>query len=175
MKVEQWSIARVKPYERNARIIPPSAIEKVALSIQKFGWQQPIVVDSAGVIVAGHTRLLAAQKLGLKKVPVHVAAELSAEQIKAYRLMDNRSHQESEWNDDLLRFELGALAPLDLAVTGFDADELTALLVSTSDEPPDTFQEFDENIEIEHICPRCKFRFSGGETALRNSEHAAVG
>src|SRR5688572_20797986 len=98
MDVTLWPIDKVIPYARNARVIPPQAVDKVAASIREFGWRQPIVVDTAGVIVAGHTRLLGARKLGLTEVPVHVATELSAAQIKAYRLMDNRSHQETTWD-----------------------------------------------------------------------------
>jgi ParB-like chromosome segregation protein Spo0J len=73
MKIEEWSIDRPIPYARNARQIPQSAIDKVAASISEFGWRQPIVVDEHDVIIAGHTRLLAARKLGLATVPVHVA------------------------------------------------------------------------------------------------------
>jgi ParB-like chromosome segregation protein Spo0J len=95
MKIEIWPINRPIPYARNARIIPQAAIDKVAGSISEFGFRQPIVIDKDGIIVAGHTRLLAAQKLGLKEVPVHVASELTPIQIKAYRLADNRVNQES--------------------------------------------------------------------------------
>src|SRR6476619_5101663 len=101
MEVELWAIDQPVPYARNARKIPPAAVDKVAASIKEFGWRQPIVVDSAAVIIAGHTRLLAAQKLGLKQVPVHVATGLSPAQVKAYRLMDNRSHEEAAWDMDL--------------------------------------------------------------------------
>src|ERR1019366_6604674 len=98
MKIIQWAIDRLIPYARNARKIPPEAIAKVAASIQEFGWRQPIVVDCDRVVVAGHVRLLAAKQLGLEKVPVHVATALTPGQIKAFRLMDNRSHQESGWD-----------------------------------------------------------------------------
>jgi len=97
MKIELWPIDKLIPYARNARKIPQAAIDKVAASIKEFGWRQPIVVDVDGVIVAGHVRLLAAKQLGEKKVPVHVASGLTPGQIKAFRLMDNRSHQESGW------------------------------------------------------------------------------
>src|SRR5437764_15328718 len=102
MKIEIWPTDKPIPYARNARKIPQSAIDKVAGSIAEFGFRQPIVVDNAGIIVAGHTRLLAAQKLGLSEVPVHVASELTPIQIKAYRLADNRVNQESSFDDTLL-------------------------------------------------------------------------
>ena len=82
-----WPIERVKPYEGNPRI-NDAAVNAVARSIQKFGFRQPIVVDEDGVIVVGHTRWLAARKLGLNDVPVHVAKGLTPAQVKAYRLAD---------------------------------------------------------------------------------------
>jgi ParB-like chromosome segregation protein Spo0J len=114
MKIELWSIDRPQPYARNARKISDVAIEKVARSIKDFGWQQPIVVDAEGVVIAGHTRLLAAKSLGEKKVPVCVAADLSPEQVKAYRLADNRSHEEAEWDLEMLGAELFDLKGLGL-------------------------------------------------------------
>jgi ParB-like chromosome segregation protein Spo0J len=95
LRVEFRPISEITPYEGNPRVIPQSAVEKVAASIRQFGWQQPIVVDKAGVIVAGHTRRLAALHLGLKAVPVHVADDLSPDQIAAYRLADNRVADET--------------------------------------------------------------------------------
>jgi len=83
--------SQVVPYARNPRKNQAS-IANVAASIREFGFRQPIVVDSDMVIVVGHTRYLAALQLGMEKVPVHVAEGLSPEQIKAYRIMDNRSH-----------------------------------------------------------------------------------
>jgi hypothetical protein len=129
MKIEQWPIHRPIPYARNARKISPQAVDKVAASIQEFGFRQPIVVDKQGIIVAGHTRLLAAQKLGLSEVPVHVASELTPMQIKAYRLADNRVAMESSFDDDLLALELADLKLEDFALelTGFDPDELAGL------------------------------------------------
>ncbi len=90
MKVEQWKIGDVKPYEHNSRV-NDSAVDAVAASIQEFGFRQPIVVDEHGVIIVGHTRYKAALKLGLETVPVHVAKGLTSAQIKAYRLADNRT------------------------------------------------------------------------------------
>jgi ParB-like chromosome segregation protein Spo0J len=115
MKIEQWPIDKPQPYARNARKISDLAIEKVARSIKEFGWQQAIVVDGDGVVIAGHTRLLAAKQLGEKKVPVLVASDLTPEQVKAYRLADNRSHEEAEWDLDMLGAEL-----FDLKGLGFD-------------------------------------------------------
>ena len=165
MKIELWPIDKPIPYARNARKIPQSAIDKVAASIKEFGWQQPIVVDVNRVIVVGHVRLLAAKQLGLEKVPVHVAADLTPGQIKAFRLMDNRSHQESGWDMELLAPEMAELQALnvDASLTGFDADEISKFLDSTGSEgdPPESFREYDETIPTEHQCPKCGYTWSG--------------
>jgi len=122
-------IADVVPYVRNPRK-NTDAVAKVAASIREFGFRQPIVCDADMVVIAGHTRLLAAQSLGLKTVPVHIARGLSTAQVTAYRLADNRTGQDATWDNDLLGVELKALVGLDfdLALTGFNADELDALL-----------------------------------------------
>jgi DNA modification methylase len=135
MKIENWPVERPVPYARNARKISEAAIAKVATSLKEFGWRQPVVVDDEGVVIAGHTRLLAAQRLGLTKVPVHVAEGLTPEQVRAYRLMDNRSHEETEWDYELLGEELFDLKglDLDLGLTGFDSSELAELLAHSVD------------------------------------------
>jgi DNA modification methylase len=130
MEIQHWPTDRPKPFEQNPRKIPPKAIEKVATSLREFGWRQPIVVDEHGVIVCGHTRLLAARQLGLNQVPVHVATGLTPAQVRAYRIMDNRSHEEAKWDFDTLTAELLDLQGLeiDLSLTGFDTPELDRLL-----------------------------------------------
>lgn len=131
LEVCWWPVEKPIAYSRNARKIPERAIAKVAASIQEFGWQQPIVVDKDGVIICGHTRLLAAKKLGLKQAPVHVARNLTPAQVKAYRLMDNRSHDESSFDDELLIPELEELRGLDfdLGLTGFEQHEIDRFLI----------------------------------------------
>jgi len=131
MKIELWPIDKVIPYARNARKLSDAAPDKVAASILEFGWRQPIVVDAQRVIIAGHTRLLAARKLGLTEVPVHVADNLTPAQVKAYRLMDNRSHDETSWDLELLGPELMDLQNLgfgNLELTGFDEQEIADFL-----------------------------------------------
>src|SRR6202165_5814970 len=136
LRVSLWPIDKIIPFARNARKIPPSAVTKVAASIQEFGWRQPIVVDREGVIICGHTRLLAATKLGLNQVPVHVAENLSPAQVRAYRLMDNHSHEEAEWDMELLAPELEELRALDmdLKLTGFDPHEIDFMLANNQDD-----------------------------------------
>ena len=128
MRVELVPITRVIPYARNPRR-NQAAIAKVAGSIREFGFRQPIVVDPEMVVVVGHTRLEAARTLGLAEVPVHVAEGLSSAQLKAYRLADNRLHEEAEWDKELLGCELLELKELDfdLELTGFDKSEIEKL------------------------------------------------
>jgi len=132
--VEYWPIDKVKPYPANARKLTPGAIEKVAISIKTFGWQQPIVVDKKGVIVAGHTRHAAAKKLGYTVVPVHVAAHLTPAQIRAYRLADNRSNQETRWDLKILALEVNELKDLgvDMASLAFETIEIDRLTMQAS-------------------------------------------
>jgi hypothetical protein len=110
MKVELIEIGRVIPYARNPRR-NENAITKVAASIKEYGFRQPIVVDEEMVIIAGHTRLQAAQSLGLKKVPVHIADGLTLAQIKAYRLADNRTHEDAEWDTPSLVVKVSIGSP----------------------------------------------------------------
>lgn len=143
LTVENWPIDKPLPYARNPRKISDKAVEKVASSIKEYGFRQPIVVDGDGVIVAGHTRLQAARKLGLEEVPVHVAADLTPEQAKAYRLADNRAGQEAEWDDDLLGLELGELQGLDfdLDLTAFDDEEIGNILAGLGAEPLEEYPD----------------------------------
>jgi len=113
MNIEIWPIDRVRPYPGNPRKIKQPAIDKVALSIAQYGFRQPIVVDIDGVIIAGHVRWLGARKLGLEHVPVHVADNLTPEQIRGYRLMDNRSHEDTGWLPEALKAEILALKATD--------------------------------------------------------------
>jgi DNA modification methylase len=136
MLVELRSLDSIKPYPGNPRK-NDAAVQAVANSIQAFGWRSPIVVDEHGTIVAGHTRYLAAKKLGLEKVPVHVAVGLSPEQARAYRIADNQTANLSSWDDDKLIAELMGLqaAGVDLDLTGFTAEELSRLLETPAAEP----------------------------------------
>lgn len=118
MKVIMRSIADVIPYENNPRV-NDKAVEAVAASLKEFGFKQPIVVDSSGVIVVGHTRLKAAKLLGMSKVPVVVADDLTDEQIREYRLADNKTAELSEWDFGKLQEEMDALKDVDMSVFGF--------------------------------------------------------
>jgi DNA modification methylase len=129
MKIELRRIDGIQPYEKNPRH-NKDAVAAVAASLQEFGFRQPIVVDQEGVIVCGHTRWMAAKHLGLTKVPVHVAKDLTPEQIRAYRIADNQTSNLSSWDFQLLPIELAELrqAEYDLGLLGFSADQLSRLL-----------------------------------------------
>jgi DNA modification methylase len=129
MQIEMWPLTAIRPYENNPRVNDP-AVEAVAASIREFGFRQPIVLDEHGVIIVGHTRYKAARQLGLEEVPVHIARDLTAEQLKAYRLADNKTADLSDWDFNLLPIELAELQAMnyDLGLLGFDPDELARLL-----------------------------------------------
>ena len=135
MKIEQRKTSDITPYENNPRH-NDAAVEAVAASIKEFGFRQPIVVDEDGVIIVGHTRWKAAQKLGLEKIPVHVARDLTPGQARAYRIADNQTASIAEWNFDLLPVELNELKAVDfdLELLGFEAKELARLLNATPNE-----------------------------------------
>jgi len=121
VEIRMVPIDTIKPYERNPRK-NDAAVEKVANSIREFGFKQPIVVDADGIIIAGHTRYKAARKLGLSEVPVLQATDLTPEQVKAYRLADNKTAEFAEWDAELLGQELDELfaSEFDMRPFGFE-------------------------------------------------------
>ena len=139
MQVVAKSIDEINPYENNPRD-NDDAVDAVANSIKEFGWQQPIVVDNGGVIIAGHTRYKAAKKLGLKHVPVVVADNLTPDQVKAYRLADNKTAELADWDMDLLNDELDQIRDIDMSDFGFD--DLDSLELEDADTAKD--DNFDE-------------------------------
>lgn len=167
-KVAEKPLSDLKPYENNPRRIGDDAIAAVAESIRQFGFRVPIVIDADGVIVCGHTRYQAAQSLGLASVPCIVADDLTEEQIKAYRLADNRTSELSAWDFSALEAELDALSgAFDMGAFGFDFDsdagndaEAEAERIQTIDSGGeiDTGEYSDERFNCQ--CPKCGFRFN---------------
>jgi ParB-like chromosome segregation protein Spo0J len=129
MQIESRSIESITPYPQNPRK-NQTAVDAVARSIRDYGFRVPIILDKDGVIIAGHTRLLAAKQLGMTEVPVHVAHELTPEQAKALRIADNRLHELSTWDTDLLPVELAELKDLgiDLLTLGWSSEELAEIM-----------------------------------------------
>lgn len=153
------------PYENNPRI-NDGAVDAVAASIKQFGFKVPIVVDSNGVVVTGHTRLKAAKKLGLGSVPVIVADDLTPEQVKAFRLADNKTGELAQWDIDKLDIELDGIADIDMGDFGFDIDlggethdAEGENYDDSQDATPDEFKEYDEGIETKNKCPRCGYEW----------------
>jgi DNA modification methylase len=149
MKIEIADINTIKPYENNPRKLKDLAIEKVAMSLKEYGFRQPIVVDKDRIIVVGHTRFRASKKLGFKEVPITIADNLTPEQINAYRIADNRTAEESEWDNELLKMEIKDLEAKDfkLDLLGFNEDQLNDMLfeekqgLTDEDEVPEAPEE----------------------------------
>ena len=122
MNIVMKSVDDLTPYERNPRK-NEKAVKAVAKSIESFGFKIPIVIDASGVVICGHTRLKAAKRLGLDEVPCIVADDLTDEQIKAFRLADNKVAEQAEWDFDLLDEELSDILDFDMSEFGFEFDE----------------------------------------------------
>lgn len=135
-QIETLPITALKPFERNARTHSPDQVSKIAASLIEFGWTQPILVDEHNEIIAGHGRLLAAKQLKFAEVPVIRLEHLTPEQVRAYRIADNRLAELSGWDGALLAVELAELGDLDfdLDLTGFDGPDLDKLLASLEPE-----------------------------------------
>ena len=158
MRIKNIPIAQLKPYGRNPRH-NENAIQGVAESLKEFGWRQPIVAKSSGEIVVGHTRYEAAKILGFEKVPVVNADDLSAAQVKAYRIADNKTGEAASWDDELLKLELDDLQALDfdLALTGFESGEISSLYDSKNKMQAPGDAETEEDFkEIFHVIAECK-------------------
>ena len=180
MNVIEKNIRELKPYKRNPRDIR-DAIGPVSESIKMFGFKQPIVIDKDNVVVAGHVRLEAAKKLGMKKVPCVVADDLTEEEVKAYRLADNRTRDLSKWDSEKLIEELDKIEAMgvgiDMGEFGFtivqetvndssqfederpNEGNVSSTPVQREDEDP---EEDEEEESFEHICPSCGHKFNGG-------------
>ena len=165
MNILNIDIDKIIPYVNNPRN-NEEAIDKVASSIQEFGFKVPIVIDKDNVVVTGHTRLLASKKLGLKTVPCVIADDLTETQIKAFRIADNKVSEYSNWDNELLKLEIDTLKDLDfdLELTGLKEYEIDSLYLEFDDfndleeAEDDLIEEYDEPVEqIEACCPNCGF------------------
>lgn len=156
MRIIQKKISDLIPYEKNPRK-NEQAIDKVAASIKEFGFKVPIIIDQNNVIVAGHTRLKAAELLGLSKVPCVVADDLSGEQLKAFRLADNKTGEFAEWDFELLAEELQDITDIDMSEFGFDVEDL----------PEDTeLAEDFEDIDVEKLEKHYGVPYQGNKSRI---------
>ena len=162
MKIVQKPVDKLIPYINNSRTHSDEQIAQIAASIKEFGWTNPILVDGANGIIAGHGRLMAARKLGYTEVPTIELKDLTKTQRKAYIIADNKLSLNAGWDDEILRFELGELDAegFNLELTGFVGDDLTETMFGKdfAQDSPEDFKEVDES-ELEKKCPRCGFEF----------------
>lgn len=162
LKIDAWDIERVIPYEKNSKLHDPAQVAKIAESIKRFGWDQPIVVDAAGVIIKGHGRRLAAISLGLKTVPVLVRDDLTPDQVNASRLADNRAAL-GGIDAKLMAEELASLDNMDLLAGIFDEKELEFTMADLGEMNTDAFiPDVDAAV-----------RAQGEETKVKVEENAA--
>jgi hypothetical protein len=138
-KVERRKVADLVPYARNARTHSPEQVDQIAASIKEWGWTTAVLVDEAGEIIAGHGRILAAQKLKIAEVPVMVAVGWTEAQKRAYVIADNKLTLNGGWDPATLKYELLELdhQNFDLSLTGFDEDELADLFAPIGEEKGD--------------------------------------
>lgn len=137
------SVSSLIPYARNSRTHSPEQVSKIAASIKEFGFLNPVIIDGDSGIVAGHGRVMAAQKLGMDEVPIIEASHLTAEQKRAYIIADNRLALDAGWDDEMLRVEFADLEAegFDLALTGFTLDEIGALSFGSEEDALDEMPE----------------------------------
>ncbi len=170
MNVRNIDPNAVTLYEKNAKFHPQSQIDRIAKSIERFGFRQPVVIDGNGVVIAGHGRVLAARQIGLTEIPCEIADDLTQEQAKALRLIDNKLN-ESKWKDRALKFELLDISPeIGLDEFGFDMPDMLPRDESTDNVP---YQDEDvlrgayeysgesfSDDQFQCQCPECGFRFN---------------
>lgn len=156
LEIEAMALDEIIEYENNPKKHPEEQINSIAKSIQEYGARAPILIDDKNVIVAGHGRKLAAQKLNLQSFPVIRVTGLTDEQVKAYRILDN-ALQESEWDHEFLKIEFKELLSKgkDIELTGFSKIEVDDLF--KEDEIPEQNKIIDEDelAKTSHECPKC--------------------
>lgn len=161
MGTESISIRDIKPYEKNAKAHPKEQIEKIVRSIQEFGFNQPLVLDSQYTIIVGHGRFEAAKQLNMQSVPC-IIVDLPENKAKAYRLADNKLN-ESQWEMDIVLSEIKSLEEegFDTALTGFDSLELKMF-----EESEEGQGKLDEYSEKNITCPKCQFQWKVKKNAV---------
>lgn len=147
MKIRFFPIDELKTYDNNPRRIPEEAVKAVGNSIREFGFKVPVIIDNDNVIVAGHTRIMAARELGLKEIPCIVADDLTREQIKAFRLADNKTSELSGWDFEKLDKELAELE-MDMSMFGFEVPDFSE---SYMDDLIDTMDGTGTDIESDYF------------------------
>ena len=157
---ERWPIERLIPYANNPRLHSEADLDKIAAAILKWGWTMPVLADEQGVLLAGHARIGAAAKLGLKFIPVIVAHGWSEDEKRAYRVADNQLAARASWDAEQLRDELRALefASFDLDLIGFEPDKLEDILAgwgSSGLTDPDSVRKYPINRSVSSATYGC--------------------
>lgn len=154
------------PYAKNARTHSREQVGQIAASIREFGWMNPVIVDASDNIIAGHGRVLAAKRLGLRTVPVIRVTHLTATQRRAYVLADNRLAEAAGWDDELLRVEVQELtdAGFNVELAGFDAEEIEAILAGEDPPAPKTRRQNAADSARVVTCPKCSHEFRAAKS-----------
>lgn len=158
LEIRYLETSRLTPYANNSRTHSDEQIEKIVASIDQFGFTNPVLIDEGETVIAGHGRLLAAQKIGLGRVPTITLAGLTEAQRKAYVIADNRLALDAGWNFELLKMEVEALGELgfeEITLTGFTEAELGNLFLDKPAEEPEKAPKEKEPV----ICPKCSHEF----------------
>lgn len=157
MQIFEKALSEIKPYENNPRN-NDNAVPAIVASICEFGFKVPIVIDGDGVIVCGHTRYKAAQEIGLKTVPCVIADDLTPEQVKAFRLADNKTGELATWDFEKLELETAELETVELEKFGFK--DIQRGISEYNDEPPEEFKSYDEETKTKYKCPKCGYEWN---------------
>ena len=165
LAIEYVSVDSLIPYVNNARTHSAEQVSQIAASIKEFGFTNPVLIDGENGLIAGHGRVMAARKMGMKEVPSIQLSHLTEVQKRAYILSDNKLALNSSWDDDLLAAEMTALADVDfdMALIGFSEDEIANLLIS--DDRPEINESRTKEInpddyKMGNQCPKCGFEFN---------------
>lgn len=172
LRVAYRPIEELIPYAMNARTHSAAQVAQIAGSIRAFGFVNPVLIDGEGTIVAGHGRVLAARQLGIEKVPTIKLPHLEPAQIRALVLTDNKLALNAGWDKELLASELEGLDVALRGLTGFAVEEIDKLL--GIEDAPDEFSELGDDIETQHECPKCGYRWSG-QAGIPAPEQASTG
>lgn len=176
-QTEMMQRTALHPNERNSRLHDAGQLDQIASSIREFGFTVPILVDEELNVLAGHGRLMAAEMLGLSKVPIIKATHLSDVQKRAYIIADNKITENALWDDSLLAEEISFLSAqgFDLTLTGLEQDEIDMLMPQEEEEEDkaeadedeeegenlESFDSYSNTVKTDHKCPRCGFEWVG--------------
>ena len=156
LKIEYVPIDSIKPYAGNAKLHPQEQIDQIKRSIELMGFDDPIAIWKNGEVIEGHGRLIAAQQLGLEKVPIIRLDDLTDEQRRAYTLIHNKVTMNSGFDEAVMELELAEIDTIDMESFGFLIEPESF----DQEQAPQGFKSFDETMKTEHKCPRCGYEWN---------------